>query len=122
MSVSIPTEIAVEVVGYLAAAATGATFYCRRMLSLRAAAIVANLMFISYGALLTLMPVLLLHCFLLPLNIWRFREMLLDRARAREHVAIRPSRPRSRFHRSMAQELERQRDILWLGSDRRHRS
>jgi len=76
--VTVPV-ILTEVVGFAAAVATVITFCCKRMGPLRAAAIAANLLFISYGALLGLMPVLLLHCVLLPLNIVRFSACLRDR-------------------------------------------
>ncbi|AMJ62444.1 hypothetical protein [Bosea sp. PAMC 26642] len=68
-----------EVIGFLAAGATVAAFCCKQMLSLRAAAIAANLLFITYGALLGLMPVLALHCILLPLNVVRFGSCLQDK-------------------------------------------
>ena len=58
-------------IGFLAAAATVWAFYSRDIRCLRAAAIVANMMFIVYGALLMLFPVLALHLILLPLNIAR---------------------------------------------------
>lgn len=68
-----------EVLGFFAAVATVTAFCCKRMESLRAAAIAANLLFIAYSALLGLMPVLVLHCVLLPLNVVRFGSCLQDR-------------------------------------------
>ncbi len=66
----------IESIGFVAAAATGVTFYCKRMAYLRAFAIGANVMFITYGAAMGLMPVLVLHCILLPLNMMRLGEAL----------------------------------------------
>ena len=68
-----------EIVGFFTAIATVAAFCCKQMGSLRAAAIAANLLFIAYGALLGLMPVLVLHCVLLPLNIVQLGACLQDR-------------------------------------------
>lgn len=73
-----PSAALIDVIGFLAAGTTVAAFCCTRMISLRAAAILANLLFIAYGALLSLPPVLGLHCILLPLNILRFAACLRD--------------------------------------------
>lgn len=74
----------IDVVGFLAAGATLAAFYCTRMMMLRAVAIAANLLFIAYGAVLDLKPVLALHCVLLPLNVVRLREAWRDNRGGRE--------------------------------------
>ena len=65
----------IEVVGYLAAAATLLTFHSRTMIRLRWFAIAANVLFIGYGAAGGYYPVLFLHIVLLPLNIVRLRNM-----------------------------------------------
>jgi CRP-like cAMP-binding protein len=67
--------LAIEALGWVAAAATLYAFMARTMIPLRAAAIVANVAFILYGAFSHTMPVLLLHALLLPLNILRLRDM-----------------------------------------------
>jgi len=67
---------ATEVVGFLAAGTTVTAFYCQRMFTLRIAAIGANVLFITYGFILDLKPVLALHCVLLPLNIIRLAGAL----------------------------------------------
>jgi CRP-like cAMP-binding protein len=54
------------------------------MLPLRSIALGSNLAFISYGALLHLYPVLMLHLVLLPLNAWRMAEILLLSKRAQK--------------------------------------
>lgn len=75
MSLVSPTTI--DIIGFMASASTVAAFSCSRMVSLRFAAIAANLLFIAYGAALGLMPVFLLHCILLPLNLLRLHRCLL---------------------------------------------
>ncbi len=74
MSLVHPTPV--DIIGFLAAGSTVAAFSCRRMVSLRVAAIAANPLFIAYGAALALVPVLLLHCILLPLNSMRLHRCL----------------------------------------------
>jgi hypothetical protein len=66
----------IEVIGLLAATSTLAAFSCRRMMSLRVAAILANVFFIIYASELHLRPVLYLHCLLLPMNIMRLAQCL----------------------------------------------
>jgi hypothetical protein len=64
-----------EIAGYLASVLVFATFYVRTMMPLRIIAIFSNVAFISYAALEGLVPVLLLHAFLLPVNISRLYEI-----------------------------------------------
>jgi hypothetical protein len=71
------TTILIDALGYLAAAAVLATFSVRSIRALRALAIISNLLFIAYAAFANLSPVLALHALLLPLNMWRLREMLV---------------------------------------------
>lgn len=65
-----------ELFGYLGAALTLATFSMKTMLHLRRVGIAANLAFIAYGVSYQVYPVLLLHLALLPLNVWRLRQLL----------------------------------------------
>lgn len=65
----------IELSGYLAAALVFLTFYMKTMLPLRYIGIVSNVLFIVYGALAQLNPVLILHCVLLPLNIYRISQL-----------------------------------------------
>jgi CRP-like cAMP-binding protein len=65
-----------EMAGYLAAALVFLTFYMKTMIPLRMIGICSNCMFIIYGALDGIYPVLVLHLILLPLNCQRLREML----------------------------------------------
>jgi CRP/FNR family transcriptional regulator, cyclic AMP receptor protein len=64
-----------DAIGYLAATLVLATFWMRSMSSLRYVAIASNLAFITYGYFGDLMPVLLLHILLLPVNILRLTEL-----------------------------------------------
>jgi hypothetical protein len=66
----------VNVVGYLAASLVFATFCMRSMSGLRSMALASNLAFIAYGYLADLMPVLLLHAVLLPVNVYRLAQLL----------------------------------------------
>lgn len=77
------TTVWVECVGYLAAAAGLYSSYARTMIPLRAASIVANVMFIAYGVLKGIYPTILVNCVLLPLNFIRLRDMrsLISRVR-----------------------------------------
>ena len=70
----------VDVIGYFAAGLVLATFSMRSMFALRWVAIASNLAFIGYGYTGSLMPVLLLHLVLLPVNVARLAE--LGRARS----------------------------------------
>jgi hypothetical protein len=63
-----------DALGYVAAGLVFATFYAKRMASLRALAIVSNVAFIGYGFLDGLWPILVLHCAMLPMNIQRYRQ------------------------------------------------
>jgi hypothetical protein len=64
-----------EAIGYVAASLVLATFCMRSMRALRYAAIASNLAFITYGYFDDLMPVLLLHLLLLPVNIRRLIQL-----------------------------------------------
>lgn len=74
-----PLAVITDIIGFLAAGMTITAFCCTSMLCLRLAAILANVLFIAYAAILGLMPVLGLHCVLLPLNIVRFAQCWRDR-------------------------------------------
>ncbi|MGL4439762.1 MAG: hypothetical protein ACRCUE_10835 [Bosea sp. (in: a-proteobacteria)] len=75
----IDRELIVQAIGLMAAAATIAAFYSHDIMRLRAAAILANVLFIIYAALLMLIPVLVLHLILLPLNLVRLACFLRQR-------------------------------------------
>jgi CRP/FNR family cyclic AMP-dependent transcriptional regulator len=64
-----------DLFGYLGALLTLGTFSMKTMLHLRMVGIVANLAFITYGAVGSVYPVLVLHLTLLPLNVWRLVQL-----------------------------------------------
>ncbi len=61
----------VDLLGFAAGGTTIIAFACRQMFALRLAAIGANILFIAYGLTLGLVPIMVLHCILLPLNLFR---------------------------------------------------
>lgn len=63
-----------DLAGYAASLLVFATFYMKRMTALRVTAIASNIAFISYAWLNGLMPILVLHGALLPLNLLRLVE------------------------------------------------
>ena len=67
MTMQSPTDLA----GWSAAGLTLLTFVCSDMRHLRLLAICANVAFITYGAMAGLVPVLVLHLTLAPINVWR---------------------------------------------------
>ena len=81
----------IETFGYLGALMTLTTFSMKTMLRLRMVGIVSNLVFITYGLLGHIYPVLLLHAVLLPLNAWRLWQLLRLTRQIRELSAGRLS-------------------------------
>ena len=65
-----------DIMGYIAAMLVFATFWTRTMIPLRTLGIASNVFFILYGFLAAAYPPLILHLFLLPLNIVRLRGMV----------------------------------------------
>lgn len=105
----------IEALGYIGAAFTISTYSMRTMVPLRVSGIVANIAFISYGALAHVYPTLLLHMLLLPLNAYRLRQLLrLVRSvqeAARGDLSLDWLRPYSRRRHVAAGEL------LWRRGD-----
>lgn len=62
--------------GYIASALVLLTFCMKDMVALRIAAMCSNVAFLVYGAGLNLVPVLVLHGILLPLNAWRLASLV----------------------------------------------
>ncbi|MBC7995968.1 MAG: hypothetical protein H7Z15_22295 [Rhizobacter sp.] len=84
-SMAIGTDL-VELLGYAASGLVLVTFSVRSICALRSVAIASNLMFIAYAACAGLMPVLVLHAVLLPLNVVRLRQSLRE-----SQAALRPT-------------------------------
>jgi hypothetical protein len=71
-----------SLIGYIASGLVLATFWTNDLRRLRMLAILSNIAFISYGALVWLPPVLGLHLLLLPLNALRLMRMSRTAPRA----------------------------------------
>ena len=63
-------------IGFLASVLVLAAFGMKDMVNLRIVAICSNFAFIAYALLLHLLPILVLHVVLLPLNGWRLMGAL----------------------------------------------
>lgn len=81
-----------DLLGYAAAGLVLATFSFRSITALRSVAIVSNLLFIAYAAFAHLLPVLVLHALLLPLNLLRLRQDLALPERCAEQASRHASR------------------------------
>lgn len=71
-----------EYIGFAAALAVLVSFCMSSIISLRSVAILSNVLFISYGALGHIHPVLLLHAALLPINLIKLYRAMLARRRS----------------------------------------
>jgi hypothetical protein len=60
-----------NVLGYAASCAVLGSFLMRTMVPLRLVAILSNVLFLAYGYIENIHPVVFLHMTLLPVNIWR---------------------------------------------------
>jgi hypothetical protein len=60
-----------DLLGYAASCAVLASFLMRTMIPLRLVAILSNILFLSFGYIQNIHPVLFLLLALLPINIWR---------------------------------------------------
>ena len=65
-----------DLVGYAAAGLVLATFSARSLIALRVLAIASNVLFIAYAAGAQLLPVLILHALLVPINLLRLCQAL----------------------------------------------
>jgi len=74
--VELEMEFMIDVLGYVASFLVFATFYVRKILTLRVLAIFSNVAFIAYSLGYHLHPIFILHTALLPLNIYRVFELL----------------------------------------------
>jgi hypothetical protein len=65
-----------DYVGYIASVLVLITFYMKDMVSLRVAALFSNFAFLIYSGALHLLPIMLLHAALIPINLSRLRQAL----------------------------------------------
>jgi hypothetical protein len=68
-------------IGFAAGSSTIVAFGCRSLIPLRSAAIAANILFLTYGVMKDLSPIIWLHAILLPLNCFRLSGLLLNTKR-----------------------------------------
>lgn len=68
--------LVIDVLGYAAAALVLLSFCMQSMSSLRMFAILSNLAFITYAYHRNLVPILLLHIVLLPVNAGRLYQLI----------------------------------------------
>jgi len=80
----------IDLLGYAASATVLATFCMTTMLHLRLLAIGSNVLFVCFGALAHIYPVLLLHLVLLPVNLARLMQI---RRRVSAYRALSRMRP-----------------------------
>lgn len=71
-----------DTIGYVAAALVLTTFYMRSMVALRVFGMTSNIAFVAYGIQADLLPIILLHVVLLPLNLVRLGEAVMNSGRA----------------------------------------
>jgi hypothetical protein len=69
----------IDAIGFVAASLVVATFSLRSMSALRYTAIASNVAFMVYGYLGGLLPILLLHALLLPMNVLRLAQLAARR-------------------------------------------
>jgi len=72
---SLPEIHLAEIVGYVASALLLATFSVRTMIPLRILGIGSCVAFWIYGVLNGLVPIIILHTILIPVNVYRYFEM-----------------------------------------------
>ena len=72
----------VDGLGFIAAGLVLATFCMKRLVPLRVLAIASNVTFILYGYGAGIVPVLMLHLMLLPVNVFRLGQALPVRSTA----------------------------------------
>jgi hypothetical protein len=78
LSMSISTSI-FDVIGGCAAFCVLVSYYATSFWLLRIAAIMSNILFVNYAIPQRLWPIAVLHCLLLPLNVWRLIPLVAER-------------------------------------------
>ena len=68
-------SLTIQIIGYFASFLVFATFYVKRIMTLRVIAVGSNVAFIWYALSADLVPIVILHGFLLPLNLYRIYEL-----------------------------------------------
>lgn len=73
-----------EILGYVSSGAVFATFWMKTMIPLRVIGISSNILFFFYGFYVGLVPIMVLHGFLFPLNSLRLYQAVCLRRRIHE--------------------------------------
>ena len=81
----------VTVLGFAASSLVFATFCMKTMVPLRLVAVCSNLLFLVYASLADLLPIVMLHGLLLPMNLMRAAQMVRLTRRVRGAAAGEPS-------------------------------
>lgn len=68
-------SLTIQIIGYFASFLVFATFYVKRIMTLRIIAVGSNVAFIWYALGADLVPIVILHGLLLPLNLYRIYEL-----------------------------------------------
>ncbi len=95
---TLPSILWPQALGWAAALLTLLTFFSADMRRLRLLALAANAAFIAYGTAAELLPVLVLHMALVPVNLWRLNQAFRRGTRTQpaqhapvQHTGRRPS-------------------------------
>ncbi len=83
-----------DATGWLAAALTLLTFSMQSMTALRLVAVAANISFIAYALVASLVPVLVLHLLLFPCNLVRLGQLLVAQRNRDRAAAAKPDNKR----------------------------
>ena len=83
----------VDSLGFAAGAASLVAIASSNMIALRIAMIFSNLLFIAWGALGMLLPALVLHSILLPINLFRLWQLSAPARHRRRWFGGRPGVP-----------------------------
>jgi hypothetical protein len=94
----------IELSGYVASSLVFLTFYMRGMASLRLMALCSNAAFLVYAGSLHLLPILLLHGALIPVNVCRLRAAWRSEDRPRSPSATVPSEIDSLAYRASTED------------------
>jgi hypothetical protein len=65
----------IDILGYVAAASVLVTFCMTSIVALRIVGLVSNVLFISFGALAHIYPIMILHLILFPINTFRLVQL-----------------------------------------------
>lgn len=87
---NLPSVLGPETLGWAAALLTLLTFFSADMRRLRLLALAANAAFIAYASTAQLLPVLVLHLALVPVNLWRLNQAFQRKAVSQPAKVVRP--------------------------------